>query len=180
MARVPLRTQSDLPEEYQYLLSEDALGERNVVCAIGNAPAVLQSYMRYGTTLWDAGELTERQRELVILGVARALDSQYEWHQHVGLGREAGIDDAELRAIGRGDLDRFGDADRALLRYAWAFAERDVTDAVHGALAEQFDTGTTTAVAMLASHYVATAYTLDALDVPLEEPFVGWEPGTAD
>lgn len=177
MARVPLRTQSDLPEEYQYLLSEDALGERNVVCAIANEPAVLQSYMRYGSTLWEAGELTVRQRELVILGVARALDSRYEWQQHVELGREAGIDDTELRAIGRGDLDEFGEADRVLLRYARAFAARGVTDAVHDALADQFDTGTTTAVAMLASHYVATAYALDAMNVPLEGSFVGWEPG---
>lgn len=180
MARVPLRTQSDLPEEYQYLLSEDALGERNIFGAIGNAPAVLQSYMRYGSTLWDEGELTVRQRELVILGVARALASRYEWQQHVELGREAGIVDAELRAIGRGDLERFGDADRALLRYARAFAEREVTDAVHGTLADQFDAGTTTAVAMLASHYVATAYALDAMDVPLEESFVGWAPGADD
>lgn len=180
MARVPLRTQSDLPEEYRYLLSEDALGERNVVCAIANAPAVLQSYMRYGSTLWEAGELTVRQRELVILGVARTLDSRYEWQQHVELGRDAGVNDAELRAIGRGDFDKFGDADRTLLRYARAFAERGVTDAVHGALTEQFDTETTTAVAMLASHYVATAHALDAMDVPLEESFVGWEPGGAD
>lgn len=176
MARVPLRIQSDLPEEYQYLLSEDALGERNVVRAIANAPAVLRSYMRYGSTLWDAGGLTVRQRELVILGVARALDSRYEWHQHVEFGRDAGIDDAELRAIGRDDLNRFGPADHALLRYARAFAKRDVTDADHSALTEQFDLGTTTAVAMLASHYVATASVLDAMDVPLEGSFVGWEP----
>jgi 4-carboxymuconolactone decarboxylase len=141
MARVPLRSQSDLPEKHQYLLSEDALGERSVVCAIANEPAVFQSYMRYGSTLWEAGELTVRQRELAILGVARALDSRYEWQQHVELGRVVGIEDAALRAIGRGDLNRFEDANRALLRYARAFAERDVTDAVHAALAEQFDTG---------------------------------------
>jgi Carboxymuconolactone decarboxylase family. len=135
--------------------------------------------MRYGTTLWGAGELTERQRELVILCVARTLESRYEWQQHVELGRAAGIDYTEVRAIGRHEFDAFDGANRALLRYARAFAERDVTDGVHEALAEQFDVETTTAVAMLASHYVATAYALDAMAVPLEESFVGWEPRPA-
>jgi hypothetical protein len=31
---------------------------------------------------------------------------------------------------------------------------------------------------MLTSHYVARAYALDAMDVPLEGSFVGWEPGS--
>ncbi|PSP76755.1 carboxymuconolactone decarboxylase family protein [Halobacteriales archaeon QS_3_64_16] len=182
MARVPLVDREAFPEEYQYLLGEDALGERNVFRAIGNAPPVLQSYMRYGTTLWEAGELTTRERELLILAVARALDSEYEWHQHVDIGREAGLTDEEIAAIGRGadenfeNCDGFDDRDRALLAYADAFARGEVTDTIHDGLAEFCETSTLTGVAMLCSHYVATARALDALAVPLEGPFVGWQP----
>jgi alkylhydroperoxidase family enzyme len=179
MARVPLVDREDLPEEYQYLLDEDALGERNIFRAIGNSPPVLQSYMRYGTTLWEAGELTTRERELLILAVARALRSAYEWHQHVDIGREAGLDDGEITAIGcdaHRDHEEFDDRERALLAYADAFARGEVTDAIHEDLAEFCEASTLMGVAMLCSHYVATARALDALAVPLEGSFVGWQP----
>lgn len=176
MARVPLPRQEDLPEDYQYLMSEDALGERNVIRAIANNPAVLQSYMRYGTTLWTETALTDRERELVILAVARALDSEYEWHQHVELGREAGVSLAAIRAVGREERDGFDDDERALLDYAAAFAVGEVTDEVSDALAAAYGEATVAAVAMLASHYVATARVLDGLDVPIEGEFVGWVP----
>jgi 4-carboxymuconolactone decarboxylase len=176
MARVPLHRRSDLPEEYQYLLDDDVLGERNIFRAIGNAPSILQSYMRYGTTLWRDTGLNERERELVILTVARACSSRYEWQQHVDLGIKAGVTRPEIQAIGRDDLNAFEGRERALLVYTQAFATDGVTDEAHEAVAGQCDPETVTGLAMLASHYVATACVLDALAVPLEEEFVGWEP----
>lgn len=167
----------DLPEEYRYLLSEDALGERNIFRAMGNNPPVLQSYMRYGTTLWEDAGLTERERELVILAVARAAESRYEWQQHVELGREAGVTPEEIRAVGRDARDAFGERDRALLAYARAFVAGDVTDQVHDDVAEHYDDEAVTGLAMLAAHYLQTARVLDALDVPVEDEFVGWTPG---
>lgn len=175
MARVPLLRQGDLPEEYQYLMSEDSLGEQNIFRAMGNNPKVMQSYMRYGTTLWNDCGLTYRERELVILAAARALESRYEWQQHVRLGRDAGITDEELLAISRGETDRFPPAEQALISYGDAFVTENLTDAHHDAVAQHFETSTVTGTAMLASHYVATARVLDALDVPLEDDFVGWE-----
>ena len=176
MARVPLVDREDLPEEYRYLLNEDVLGERNVFRAIGNDPSVLQSYMRYGTALWEAGDLTARERELVILAVARELRSEYEWHQHTEIGREAGVTDTEIAAIGREEWEGFDDRDRALIAYAAAFARDDVTDEVHDDLATHCEADTLTGVAMLCSHYVATARVLDALSIPVEGSFVGWQP----
>jgi YYY domain-containing protein len=66
-----------LPEEYQYLLDEDVLGERNIFRAMGNNPPILKSYMLYGSTLWKECGLSPRDRELVILGVARALAADH-------------------------------------------------------------------------------------------------------
>lgn len=81
MARVPLLEQTDLPEEYRYLLSEDAMGEINLLCAMANNHEVLQLYMRYGSTLWSAAGLDEAAAERCILTVAWTLDAGYEWHQ---------------------------------------------------------------------------------------------------
>ncbi len=174
MARVQLINQDDLPEDYQYLMSEDALGEPNIFRAMGNNPKVMQSYMRYGTTLWNESGLTFRERELAILAAARALNSVYEWHQHVSLGRDAGITDDEIKRISDGDFDSFDANEQALLRYATAFATSDITDANHDDLADHYDTKTVVGTTMLCSHYIATATALDALDVPIEEEFIGW------
>lgn len=175
MARVQLINQEDLPEDYQYLMSEDALGEPNIFRAMGNNPKVMQSYMRYGTTLWNESGLTFRERELAILAAARALNSEYEWHQHVSLGRDADITDDEIKRISNGDFDSFEPNEHALLEYASAFATDTVTDAIHDELADHYDTKTVVGTTMLCSHYIATAAALDAFDVPIEEEFIGWD-----
>ncbi|MFB6171832.1 MAG: carboxymuconolactone decarboxylase family protein [Haloarculaceae archaeon] len=174
MARVPLLDAEDLPEEYRYLFTENDVGEADIFRAMANAPEQMQSYMRYSTTIW--GVLPDREREVVILAAARALDHEYEWHQHVRIGRAVGVADEAIRAIGARDLDALDDRDRALAEYAGAVVLDEVTDPVHARMTEHFDDETVVGVAMLASHYVATGRTLDALGVEPEEEFVGWEP----
>lgn len=177
MARVSLLEQADLPEKYQHLLDEDAMGEINLLCAMANNPDVLQSYMRYGSTLWSAAGLEETDVERCILTVARTLDVEYEWQQHVPIAREMGVSESDIEAISAGDLGRFDDQRAALLRYVRAVAESEVDDEIHERLALYVDDATIVGATLLATHYVATAGFIEALDVPLETSFVGWVPG---
>lgn len=176
MARVPLLEQAELPDDYQYLLSEDAMGEINLLCAMANNPDVLQSYMRYGTTLWQDGGLDSDDLERCILSVARGLDAEYEWNQHVPIARNLGVPDEDIEAIAAEDFDHFDDRRAALIRYVRAVAEGEVDDETHAQLAEHVDDATIVGATQLATHYLATARFLDALDIPLEGEFVGWTP----
>ena len=176
MARITLPRQSDLPEEYRYLLSEDALGELELLQAIGSNPPVLRTYMRHGTALWEHAGLSSRAVELVVLAIARELDNEYEWHQHVGLARDAGIESGEIRAISAGRLEAFDPADTALLEYAHLAARRAVDDEAHDLIGDHFDEETIAGIASLVGHYVGTAVVIDALDLRPETAFVGWEP----
>ena len=175
MARVPLLEKADIPEEYQYLLAEEAMGEINLLCAMANNPQVLQSYMRYGTTLWRDGGLDETDLERCILAVARTLESKYEWHQHVPIASDLGVPEKDIRAIADGTFDHFDDRRVALLRFVQAVAEGYVDDETHEALAAHVDHETIVGVTQLATHYLATARFLDALEVPLDGSFVGWD-----
>lgn len=176
-ARVPLVNQDDLPEDYRYLFDEDVLGELNLFRSMGHVPRAMQAYMRQGTALWNAGDLTTRERELAILSVARTVRARYEWHQHVELGREAGITDEELAAIARGDDCVFPEREQAILRYAGAVAAGNVTDPLFEAAAEVTDTKTVVGLTMLAGHYLMTARVLDSLSVPIDGgEFAGWIP----
>ena len=172
MARVPLLDAEDLPEEYRYLFTENDVGERDIFRAMANAPEQMQSYMRFSGKLWAV--LPEREREVLILATGRALDHEYEWHQHVRLGREAGLSDATINAISTGDLDDLPDNEAALAAYGRALALGDLRDADHERLREHYDDGAVAGIAMLASFYLMTGRTLDALGVEPEEEFVGW------
>lgn len=180
MSRVPLRDRADLPEEYRYLFTDNAVGELNLFRAMGNAPACMRSYMRFGSTLWDACGLDARDRELAILAVARALDSRYEWHQHVGLGLDAGLDWETIRALGRKDHETLSASDRVLAEYAIAVARGAVDDAVFQAAGERLDDAALVGVALLAAYYVMTERFAAALSIPIEDAFVGWEPSAPE
>ncbi|AUV82792.1 carboxymuconolactone decarboxylase family protein [Salinigranum rubrum] len=174
-ARVPLLTQSDLPEEYRYLFDNEALGDLNLFRSMAHVPRAMQAYMRFGTALWNAGTLSTRERELAILAVARTLRSEYEWHQHVELGREAGVTDEELGALARGADCELTEREQGVVRYASAVATGTVTDPLFEAVVDVTDIDTTVGLTMLAGHYLMTARILDALSVPVDgDGFVGW------
>ncbi len=173
MARVPLLDAEDLPEEYRYLFDQNDVGTADIFRGMANAPTQFQWYMRYSSRLWEI--LPARERELVILAAARALEHPYEWHQHVRLGREAGVSDEEITAISEGRGEPFDAQDAALLTYARAVALGDVRDGDHDRLREEYDDEIVVGVAMLAAHYVATARVLDAMGIEPEEEFVGWQ-----
>lgn len=175
MERVKLLKQADLPEEYQYLLDEDAMGEINLLCAMGNNPDILQSYMRYGTTLWKSSGLDPDDLERCILTVARTIDAEYEWQQHVPIARDLGVTTTDIQAIAEERFDHFDERRAALLQYVQAVANGNVDSETYDALTEYFEDDTIVGVTQLATHYLATAAFVDALNIPLDGTFVGWD-----
>lgn len=179
MARVPYVEQDDLPEEYQPLIVS-ALQNKpiHIYRAIGNNPSILAGLREFFSSLWSDTGLSERKRELVILAIAREAGSEYEWHQHVNIGAGAGVTDEEMRAISAGRFDDFDPDEAVLLRYAIAVVNDAVDDALHDDLREYVsDDETIVGLTALAVAYFGVARLLSALDVEIEEEFVGWEPG---
>lgn len=176
MSRLDHLTQSDLPADYQYLLSEDAMGELNLLTVMANNPDALQAYMRYGSALWRDCGLDGADVERVILAVGRELDAAYEWHQHLPVAREQGVTEEELAAISEQRLDDLDERRAAVLAYAQAVVTDGVDDAVFAAAAAVLDDATLVGVTLLAAHYLATQRFLSALEIPIEagEEFVGW------
>ena len=175
MARVPYAEPEDVPEEYRYLLTETDIGDAPLIRAFANNPPVLQSYMRWGTTLWNDSGVSPRRLELVILTVASEMEAAYEWQSHVETGLDQGLTREEVLAVREGAYDELDDEDEALAEYALAVVREEVDDALHEAMSEYFDDGTITGTALLAGHYVMTAKAISALDIEIEGEFIGWE-----
>ncbi len=191
MARIPLLDYDELPDEYeeQELLSSfrtrDELApevrdimasdERNVYRALGHVPGALDEFRQMGGVLWEQAGMSMRERELAVLTVARTTGSHYEWHQHVRIGLSEGLSREEIKAIGEADLEDFDIEERALMEYTAGVVEGEVDRGLHDAMAVHYDTDEIVAVNMLVGMYLTIARAMDALDVEVEEPFLGWK-----
>lgn len=121
-------------------------------------------YGRYGT------ELSEPQRELVILITGRGVP--YAVAHHTPLGLQAGLSQAQIDAViaGRtpGDLDA---ADRLLCDYVFAFlAGQGLAPELATELNQHFTPRQITDIALLAGYYLALGTMLLAFGVEVEPP----------
>lgn len=95
---------------------------RNVLGILMHNPETLGPFLDYWVTSKSKMGLTVREQELVILRMAVLYRSDYVWKHHVKVGREYGIDDAELDAIRQGAYTVFAaERERAFLELTDAF-----------------------------------------------------------
>ncbi len=180
MARLPKATRTDFPDELAYVwerLGGD--GAPNIYRTMGNNPVLLRGYVRLGNNLWNHCGLDVATRELAILRTAILHLSVYEWHQHVRIGREAGLTLDRIRALHHWrKSDLFSAPERALLAYVDALDASDhPAREVHDDLARHFPPSALAGINLLVGYYGMTAKFLGAMEVEPEEEFVGWEPG---
>lgn len=179
MARIPLAERSTIPDELQYVWDRNATNGRlaNIFRLMANNPPLWRSYLRLGNGLWNQCGLDLPTRELVILRTAILHRSTYEWHQHVRIGRQAGLSDERIVGLHQWRASSlFSEAEQALLGYVDALAASDHPgDETHNTLAAHFDASTIVGINLLTGFYGMTAGFLGAMEAETEEPFVGWQ-----
>jgi alkylhydroperoxidase family enzyme len=131
---------------------------------------LFRAWLRFAGRLMPFGTLPRRDAELVILRVAVLCGSDYEWRQHVVIGRRAGLSDVEMTRLGEGpDAPGWPSRDRALLQATDGLVRaHGLTDATWAALREQLDEQGAIELCQLAGHYAMLAGTLNALGVQPE------------
>ncbi len=140
----------------------------NVMKSFAHAPQGLQgivdlgSYCRYGT------QLTELQKELVILITGRGVG--YAWHHHRPLGVKAGLSEAQLDALRDGQVpEGLAEAEAALSAYVLAYAAlKGVPKPVFDRMAALFTPRQVTDVNIIAGYYLCLASSIIAMEVEPE------------
>jgi len=143
----------------------------NIFTTLARHPLLFRRFMGFGGALLD-GRLTGRQRELVILRTAHLCRSEYEWAQHVILGRSVGLEDDEIEAV-RGDIDAAGSDELEKLMLLAAdemHSQNTVSDATWAALAARLDDASLIELVMLVGQYHLVAMTIRTLRIALEGP----------
>jgi 4-carboxymuconolactone decarboxylase len=108
--------------------------------ALLHSPELARRIAEPGHYVRFQGPLTQVERELAIITVARALDCQYEWAAHAVLARKAGVRDEAIGAIReRRAPAGLTPAEAQVHAYASALLrEHRVTDDAFAALATHF------------------------------------------
>ena len=126
----------------------------------------------FGGSLLDRGNLTLRQREIVIHRTTALCGSEYEWGVHAAFFAErAKLDAAQLASTVSGNPDDtcWSDEDRVLLRMCDALhRECSLDDTVWKTLHERFSDEAVLELLMLAGFYRTVSYLTNALRLPLE------------
>jgi alkylhydroperoxidase family enzyme len=171
MARIPyVDLQAASPGVREAL---DALPPLNIFAMLAHADSAFVAYLGLGGVLLAGLELDPKLRELAILLVAAYTGAQYEWIQHVGICRAIDVEEEQIAAIQRGDLNAAClDADaRVLLRFTDEVLKRGrAGDDTFVALREGFPPRQIVELLIVIGSYHMLARVMTTLEVDLDQP----------
>ena len=75
------------------------VGSFNIFRTLAHHPKLLKRWLGFGNHVLNKSTLPPRERELVILRVGWRCNADYEFGQHITIGREAGVTDDEIRRL---------------------------------------------------------------------------------
>lgn len=142
----------------------------NIFATLAHHPKLLKRWSAFGGTLLYGGRLGHRERELLILRTGWHCGAHYEWGQHVGIARAAGVTDDEIERVIEGpDAAGWSAEDATLLRAADELhADSRIGDQTWAALADRYDEQQLIEVCMVVGQYHLVAFTLNSLGVEAE------------
>lgn len=173
MARVPYVQTAQAHPEVQGLFAKiEANGAKilNLYRVVAHSPFAAPHFIRLGSSLLARSELSPRLRELAILRIARLSRSAYEWTQHVPVAREAGVTEAQIKAMTRWkSSSAFSDEERAVLQYTdEATRNVQVSDATFNALRKYMDDRRIVELVLSVGYWGMIARTLVPLQVDID------------
>ena len=143
----------------------------NVFATLLNHPDLFRRWLVFANHVLGKSTLSLRDREIVILRTGLLADCDYEWHQHIGIARNAGMTDDEIRAVREGpNASGWAERERFLLR-AVDELKRDshLSDAVWDGLSGHYDTHQIMDIVFAVGQYNMLAMALNTLGVQLDE-----------
>ena len=143
-------------------------------------PKLYRRWLPFAGRLLQGSSLPTRDRELIILRVAWRSHAAYEWGQHVGIGRSAGLTDAEIVRVATDAHDAtpsdWSSDDVTLLRAVdQLLDDHAIDDATWATLTPRYGDEQLVELTMLTGAYAMLAGTLNSLGVQLEgeQPTLG-------
>lgn len=156
----------------------------NIMMVMANNPDLGKAYNAFGKHFLVTNTVPLRPREIIVMRVAWLVQSDYEWHNHVGYCLNLGMSLEEIAAIkdGPDSAFPFSDEDRAVMRGCDELIRtNDLSDATWAALSQYFDRKQMMDFVFTVGQYVMTSWAITAFRMPVEAHAdkIGWDLETA-
>jgi 4-carboxymuconolactone decarboxylase len=152
----------------------------NIFRTLAHHPKLLKRWLVFGNHVLAKSTLSPRERELAILRIGWRCGSEYEWGQHVVIGRMSGLSDDEIRRVAAGpDADGWSGIDAAILRAVDELHDDSfLSDASWNALTAQWSNEQVIDFIFAVGQYTLVSMALNSLGVQLDAGVEGFR-GTA-
>jgi alkylhydroperoxidase family enzyme len=171
MARLPYLEADQVAPEYRDMLKRNT----NLHKLMVNSPDMARSFNGVGNFIRFKSKLDPRLRELAILQVGWLERSEYEFTHHVKIGKEFGVTDDNIRAIGDETAGRpttLDETTKLVLRGAREMNDRlAMSDATYTALEKELGRAHMIDLIMTISFYCAVVRILATLQIDVEPDY---------
>ena len=149
----------------------------NMINVLAHHPKIAIPFLEMGKALFLI-KLSMRLREIAVLRLAHLSNSEYEWFQHVAIGKNVGLTDADIEAIKAGKpADDWSEIDGLVMQTVDELEQTDtIGDELWAKLSKHFDQQVMFEFVFMISSYKMTAWVLNAMAVPLDETPQGRPP----
>ena len=143
----------------------------NIVKTLANYSKLYKRWRVFGNHVLFKSSLPVREKEILILRIGWLCGSEYEWGQHVIIGKHAGLKDEEIKWITQGaDAPGWGPFDATLIRAVdELFSNAFISDATWNALSERYNTKQLLDVVFTIGQYNLVSWALNTFGVQREK-----------
>ncbi|MFQ5515570.1 MAG: carboxymuconolactone decarboxylase family protein [Myxococcota bacterium] len=165
---IPLPRDAELPEDVRKTLA--SLPPLHVFRMMANAPTSLRPFLDLAGSILVGSELDPRKREIAVLRVAHVTGSQYEWTQHLRLGKNLGLGDDKIAAIAvDGPVERLDEEGRLLCRVAEEISRNvRLSDEALSQIVDRYGVRQATELILCCSYFNMLSRFLESTRVELE------------
>lgn len=176
--RIPPVTKATWTPEQQELLQQfDRDGVIfNVYSTMANHPALFKDWLQFASHVLRRNSLPERDREILILRIGWLCQSEYEWAQHVRIGKSVGLTDENIQHIMDGpEAKGVSDHDRLLLQ-ATDELHKDafISDTTWAALSKTYSKEQVMDLVFTVGEYNLVSMALNSFGVQLDDGLDGF------
>ncbi len=161
----------DVKKQLQRAMGKDAKKHYNIFTTLARHVNLLKRWLVFGSHVMAKSSLPGRDREILILRIGWLCRAEYEWGQHVGIGKLEGLTDEEIERIMEGpDAHAWDPFDATLLRAVDELhSDAFISDSTWNTLSERYNTHQLMDLIFTVGQYNLVSMALNTLGVQLDE-----------
>ena len=143
----------------------------NIVKTLANYSKLYNRWRVFGNHVLFKSSLPIREKEILILRIGWLCGSEYEWGQHVLIGKRSGLNDEDIKRITEGaDATGWDPFEATLIRAVdELFSNAFISDMTWNALSERYNTKQLMDVVFTIGQYNLVSWALNTFGVQREK-----------